>query len=320
MGEGPALTVTLLLLGYAVVLVTAGATVLRRARWTRRAPRLAIVAWYVLSVSAVGAVLLAALGIAVDAAREGPARPCDAPATWSCSPTAAGAPALVALAVALLLVLRVAWCVSRVYAAARGRRHQQLDALAVLGRADDRLGVTVVEHTVPAAYCLPGRVVVTTAALDALDDEGLTAVIAHERAHLRQRHHLLRMTAQALAEAFPHVPGFAVARDEIGRLAELAADDSAARRSGRLTVAAALLTLAEASPVPARAPALTAGGTTAAARARRLIAGERPLGRVRVLLGLTAAALVLAAPVAAITTTTPPPSAGCCTTTHPTHT
>jgi Zn-dependent protease with chaperone function len=69
--------------------------------------------------------------------------------------------------------------------------------------------VTVIDHEAPAVYCLPGRhgrVVVATAALRALDDERLAAVLAHERAHLRQRHHLLRATAEALAVALPFVP------------------------------------------------------------------------------------------------------------------
>ena len=314
---------TLLLLGWAVVLATAGTAVLGRASWSRRAPRTAILAWYTLSLSIIGSVLLAALTIVLDATRGGTSRPCDAPAAWSCSPTAGGAPAVAAALAAVLVIVRIIWCLTRVHVAARGRRHDQLDALTVLGRADTRLGVTVVDHTEPAAYCLPGRVVVTTAALNALDDQGLAAVIAHERAHLRQHHHLLRTTAQALAEAFPYIPAFAAARDQVARLAELAADDAAAKRSGRLTVAAALLTLAEAARPPedaAMAPALTAGGSTAAARARRLIAGERPLGRFRVALGLAAAALVFSAPAAAVAASVPPaPEAGCCTTAQPIH-
>jgi Zn-dependent protease with chaperone function len=316
------MTAALLLLGYSILLATAGTAVLRRAGWTRRAPRLAILAWYALSLSMIGSVLLAGLTVAMNGTRGDAARRCDAPARWTCSPaiTTAGAAVAVASALAVLAVTaRVIWCLTRTHAAASRKRREQLDVLAVLGRPDDRLGVTVIDHAAPAAYCLPGRhgrVVVTTAALGALDDDRLAAVLAHERAHLRQRHHLLRTTAEALAEALPCVPALAIARDEVARLAELAADDAAARRSGRLTVAAALLALAEAMPVAA--PALTAGGTTSAARARRLIGGERPLGHVRVLLGLAATVIVISAPMAAmaaVTATTPVTSgAGCCTT------
>ena len=350
------MTAALLLLAYAGVLATAGTASLRRAVWPRRAPRLAILAWFTLSVSMIGSVLMAGLTVVMDTARGDGARPCDAPARWTCSPTVTTAGAAVAVAAGLAVLAiaaRLLWSLTRTYAATSRSRRDQLDALAVLGtpltgfrggavraggttpaaasraaggREDDRLGVTVIDHAAPAAYCLPGRhgpVVVTTAALRALDDDRLAAVLAHERAHLCQRHHLLRTTAEALAAAFPWAPTLAAARDQVARLAELAADDAAAKRSGRLTVAAALLALAEAMPVTAPvltagAPALTAGGTATATRAHRLITGERPLGHVRVLVGLAAAVVVFSAPVAAIAAATSSTSstsgAGCCTT------
>lgn len=307
------------LLAYAVVLATAGGAVLRRSAWTPRAPRLAILAWFAVALSAVGSVLLAGLTVAIHAGGGG-ARRCGAPASWTCAPavtTAGGVAAAAAGAVALVLAARLLWCLTRTYAAASRTRHRQLDALAVVGRVDERLGVTVVDHSAPAAYCLPGRhgrVVVTTAALAALDEPGLAAVLAHERAHLGQRHHLLRATTEALAAALPYVPVLRGARTEVARLTELAADDAAARRSGRRVVAAALLTLAEAaSSPPPPTPALAAGGTFAAARARRLIGAERPLSRPRLLLGLAALALVVAAPVAAVVASPAPGRpADCC--------
>jgi hypothetical protein len=91
------------------------------------------------------------------------------------------------------------------------------------------------------------------------------------------RHHLLVSLGAVPAAAFPWVTAFRTARDEIARLAELAADDAAATRSPRLAVAEALLTLGAA---PAGAAALGAGGSSAAARVRRLIAAPNPLGRM----------------------------------------
>jgi Zn-dependent protease with chaperone function len=316
--------VALTLLGYAALLATAGAGVLGRASWPRRAPRLAILAWQALSLSTIGSVLLA--GVLTELAVTGgdAARRCGAPAPWPCSPAATPAGLALAIAAAaptVAVTARVIWCLTTTYAAARGRRNHQLDALAVLGRPDERLGVTLIDHATPSAYCLPGRhgrIVVTTAALTALDEDHLAAVLAHERAHLRQRHHLIRTTAEALSRAFPWVPAFTTAGEQIGRLSELAADDAAARHSGRLTVAAALLTLAEATPATMPTPALTAGGATAATRAHRLIRGTPPLGRTRVLLGLAAAALVVSAPAVAAAASTPTtPSTACCTTAAP---
>jgi hypothetical protein len=61
---------------------------------------------------------------------------------------------------------------------------------------------------------------------------------------------------------------FAVAARQVAYLVEVAADDAAARRSPRLTVASALLAVASAG-VPAGA--LGAGGSAAAQRIQRLI-------------------------------------------------
>jgi len=83
------------------------------------------------------------------------------------------------------------------------------------------------------------------------------------------------------------------------------ADDAAARRHQRHTVAAALLQVAE-----ARAPAagLAAGGPTAVARVRRMLAPARPVSlpaRILATAAVTAALLlpvaVAAAPAAAAT-------------------
>jgi Zn-dependent protease with chaperone function len=300
--------IALLLLAYAAFLAFPAAGALRRAGWTERAPRLGIITWQALSVSIIGSALLAGLTATVRATQIGGiSRQCHAAVRWSCPPDITpGGAALAAIggATTLALAVRIVWCLATAYAAAGRLRHRQLDALTVLGRADTRLGATLIEHATPAAYCLPGRhgrIVVTTAALAALDDAQLTAVLAHERGHLRQRHHLVLAAAQAFARAFPPLPVFRVARDQIARLTELAADDSATRRADRLTIAEALLTLAQAAPAagPANVPALAAGGTGSAARARRLIAAPRPLGRVRMLLGLAAAGAILTAPLLA---------------------
>ena len=60
----------------------------------------------------------------------------------------------------------------------------------------------------PAAYCVSGRppaIVVTTAALGALDDRQLDAVVAHERAHLAGHHPQHRRR--------PAQPGCGLSRD-----------------------------------------------------------------------------------------------------------
>ncbi len=114
--------------------------------------------------------------------------------------------------------------------------------------------------------------VVSTAALAVLGPGQLQAVLAHERAHLRSRHHLTLTASSALARAFPHVPLLAQASAELAVLAEMAADDAAARRHDPGDLAAALVILARAG---VRAAALTASGPAATARIHRLLAPPR---------------------------------------------
>lgn len=192
-------------------------------------------------------------------------------------------------------------CFTVVLARAAAERKRQRDVLAVIGRIDRRLDAVIVEHEQAVAYCLPGRhqrVVLSTAALAALDADQLRAVLAHERAHLRGRHDLLIAAVAALADAFPHVPLFAAAQAHVARLIELRADDVAHQATERLTLAEALLALA-ASPTPA--PALGAAGSTTAARIHRLIQPHHPLGHTRTALAGISAAAMLVAPMLMLT-------------------
>jgi Zn-dependent protease with chaperone function len=160
---------------------------------------------------------------------------------------------------------------ARAWRAARGQR----ELLALAGRSQPGLpGVTVLDHPVPLAYCLPrrvggrpGPVVVTTGALAQLDPAQLAAVLAHEHAHQTRRHHALLLAAQVLRIGFPWLPAARTAHTSIARLVELAADDAAVHCHRPADVAAALAKLAAA---PAAGLGLGAGGPTSIERVRRL--------------------------------------------------
>ncbi|MGR8011958.1 M56 family metallopeptidase [Streptomyces hypolithicus] len=159
----------------------------------------------------------------------------------------------------------------------------------------DRL--VVLEGERPDAWWLPGsapQLVLTTAALRRLKGRQLDAVLAHEQGHARARHDWLLHCASALAVGFPQIPVFAAFRDEMHRLVELAADDVASRRFGRLTIALALVELGEErgvfGPCPTPQAQLPQRVDRLLAAAPRLTAGRR--------LRLTAAAsLVPAVPL-----------------------
>nr|BFE80585.1 hypothetical protein GCM10020093_031860 [Planobispora longispora] len=194
---------------YAIAAVGRLPRLLGRGTWAERAPRLAISIWLAACVSAVASVALAAFAAAIPASvvGHGLAAFFEACAALLSDGDLALSPgARAALLGAVLVVARVTHCGAAVLVRARRERRRHADLLAVLGRHDGGLGAVVLEHDEAAAYCLPGRqgkTVITTAALESLAPEQVAAVLAHERAHLRGRHHLVLAAVEAFSVAFP---------------------------------------------------------------------------------------------------------------------
>jgi Zn-dependent protease with chaperone function len=290
----------LLLAGYAVAVAAAGTWWLPRAFWPRRLPRLGIMVWQALTFTVVASGLLAGLILAIPCLRVW----ADWASMTACAMSLRAQYATVGGAVTstagglltLSVVVRLAWFTGSALTSARRSRARHDEVLAVVGRRGPVPGMMLLEDDRPAVYCVPGRrrIVFTTGAMRRLNGHQLDAVLAHERAHLTGRHHLVIILAAALRRAFPHVPFFAAAASQVSCLVEMAADDAAARRAHRLTLADALLTLA-AARVPAGA--LGAGGTAGAQRIQRLIDSPRPDSRGRRL--VTSAVALIAAPAVA---------------------
>ncbi|MGW2155940.1 M56 family metallopeptidase [Nonomuraea sp. NPDC001699] len=270
----------------------------RAAKWADRAPRLAIALWQAGAASVVASAVLAALAFAVPAEVVGHGlaglfEVCASMLGDGSGVTQVGSAAIPAAAA---VVARVVCCGGVVLVRASVERRRHAAMLRLLGRRDAELGAVVIDYDERLAYCVPGRraqTVITTSALRALTPEQIAAVLEHERAHLRGRHHLVLAGAEALVRAFPRVPLFEQARTEIARLVELLADDVAARRHPRAQIAAALVSLAT-----GRAPAFTlgAGGETALTRVRRLLGPEQPLRRRERLTGRLLVSALLGGP------------------------
>jgi Zn-dependent protease with chaperone function len=129
--------------------------------------------------------------------------------------------------------------------------------------------------------CVAGRqptVILTTAAVQALDPGQLDAVLAHERAHLTGRHHRLLALARIGREVLPFLPLMRDAEQQVTRLVELHADDAATRARDPRLLATALVVLATAA---GPASALAAGATDSVQRIHRLLGPSEPLGRAR---------------------------------------
>ncbi|MFF4586177.1 M56 family metallopeptidase [Streptomyces sp. NPDC001388] len=244
----------LLLLG---ALTAVGAPrLLARADWPDREPVVALWAWQCV----VAAVLLCcALSMTLSAAAAWQAvrghvfapAPRGVVEAYALGPTGAwAAGTAVALACAGLwsgaMLVRE---VTRARARSRSRRAElRLRAPLLPGEETTAGRLVVLEGERPDAWWLPGaapRLVLTTAALRRLKGRQLDALLAHEQGHARARHDWLLHSSSALATGFPQVPVFAAFRDEMHRLVELAADDMASRRFGRLTTALALVELNE---------------------------------------------------------------------------
>jgi Zn-dependent protease with chaperone function len=290
---------------YAVVLSVAVPPLLVRATWVDRAPRLAIATWQALTVAVVSSLALAGLSWALPIAGLGGTGLIDllqacamALRQQYSTPTGVSIGIGGALLAGFVLT-RCMWSLASTGARMSRERNAHRRVLDMVGRPDPDRGIVILDSAAAAVYCMPGlhrRTVVTTAALHALTDEELTAVLAHERAHLAERHDLALAFSVALSRAFLGLPPFRAAERETARLVELRADDVAAARTHRLTVAAALLAVVAVAPHAVPAAALGAAGAGAAARVRRLLPPRRPVGRISAIAVSAAIALLLAAP------------------------
>ncbi|ADL47495.1 M56 family metallopeptidase [Micromonospora aurantiaca (nom. illeg.)] len=185
-------------------------------------------------------------------------------------------------------------CTQRAYRAHRARRaHADLLTL-VGGPPASGEAVLWIPHPTPMAYSIGGSrgLTVLASAAGDLPAEQLAAVLSHERAHLRERHHLLVGAVEGLAAAVPWLPLTRQAPSAVRLLVELRADAAAVRECGPRAVRDALLTFAGAPHPPS---ALSMAGAEVAIRLQRL-QGYRPDRRN----GLARAALAsatLAAPL-----------------------
>jgi Zn-dependent protease with chaperone function len=292
-------TVAVVLLAYAACLGILGSRMLGRARWTARAPLLAIVTYLAAEWSAIAALGLAGLTLAVHAGAISGGLSHLIGACVRRLQATYGTPGGAAVAgFGLTLSGAVAARTALTHVRAAGRQAlRRAQTARLVGWPEPALGAVLVKHAQPAAYCVAGRqptVILTTGAVRALDPGQLAAVLAHERAHLAGRHHRLVALARIGREVLPFLPLMRDAEKQVARLVELHADDAAARaRDPRLLATALVILVTPASP----ASALAAGATDSVQRIRRLLGPCEPLGPGRRHLLRAAAAALAMTPV-----------------------
>jgi Zn-dependent protease with chaperone function len=249
-------TVAVALLFAALALGVIGPTYLRPAGRPGVHPALALSAWVVTLLAAAAAAVTAAavlvlpdpsvpdgmLGIAV-VCWQAVARGTDVP--WLLL-------ARLVVGITLLVLLsRVAVLFTGSLRAERRHRIERVGALRAVAAVRD--GVWWIPCADPVAFSIGGGwrgIVVASTGLHRLDPVAVEAVLAHERAHLRGRHHLAVALARAAAAALPRVPLCRQAPGAVGVLCELAADAAAVRRCGPEALTRALQEIAAGQGAP----------------------------------------------------------------------
>jgi Zn-dependent protease with chaperone function len=259
---------------------------LGRADWPRRDPLVALLCWQAIGLagglSIIGALLVHGLAPWGHSLPEAwwnwlTRHPAEDPVRgdhWVAQTLAA------VLAAELLGVLLLSW----LRTARTRRRHRDLLELVVQPAAD-LPDTRLLEHPAPVAFCIPGArplLVLSSGMVAELDDDQLAAVVAHERAHLREHHHLLLLPFVAWEAALPVLPAAGRAQAAVRELVEMRADDVALGPlpgpAARRTLARAIVAAAEGAGgagIPSGALAVT--GSATGARVVRLLEPPRPL-------------------------------------------
>lgn len=250
-----------LLLLCAAALLTAPRVLVRIER-LRRSPRAALFVWQALSLSAV-LCLLTAAPLALIHPR---------PRSTFLDVALLVVAAIASIGVLVRLLLN-GHHVGRRIRTARAEHRQLVD---LVGRHEgDHTRVLPSQQL--SAYCLPGsgsRLVITDAALTALPDDQLSAVVAHEEAHLRERHDLILEFFTVLHTATPRPLRTDAALREVALLVEVLADRAARDEVGEVALGRAIVSLAEAASEQDLTPGASAGAGAAATRIRLLAADD----------------------------------------------
>lgn len=240
----------------AVLLAGPVPALMARARRLHHTPLAAMLAWQAVALAAVLSALGAGLSLATDRA-------------WGRQDGWGLLVAGFAVGLTGLVLVRLVLSAHRVGSSLRRFRREHRAEVDLLAERDGRF--SVLDHSVPVAYCIPAvrepRVVVSAATVARLSAEELNAVLAHERAHLAMRHDLVLEAFMVLHRAFPRWVSSDDALREVALLVELLADRAALRSERASALGGALLSVAE-----SRAPAgaMSAGGHDLVERVRVL--------------------------------------------------
>ena len=217
----------------ASLLVAGLSRIASRRLWPRAAAWAIAAAAFALSVSTVGALVVLASPL--------PARIPLVADLGRWNPHAVASHSPVPVLISLVALLALAGLACRLAAELKRLWHEARDALSVTSLGRD--GLVIIEDPLPQAHAVGlgitrrGRVIVSSALLALLDSDERNAVVAHERAHLHERHGLFLAVVRVAAAVNPIVVSM---RDDLRFALERSADEAAAGATERAVVASAL--------------------------------------------------------------------------------
>ncbi len=285
-----ALAVLAVLLAWPVPVILAGA------RWTRRSPAIALILWQSVALAGglamIGSLLLFGLSPYGD----------DLITALRFMDDSTGSPwHWLALAAALLLAAHLLANLVATFVRAEHQRRRHAHLVSLLSEPMGS-GTRLIDSPTPIAYCLPGPLssvtVLSAGLVKLLDEQQLTAVIEHEKAHVAQRHDVVLIAFRAWFAALPWFPIAYRAQREVGLLVEMLADDRARRTVDDDVLAAAITNVGAGADAAASVWAEPGTPDTLHARVARL--AEGPLSTAREALLVGAALALLGVPTAII--------------------
>ncbi|WP_374945371.1 M56 family metallopeptidase [Agreia sp.] len=288
---------------------------LSKAAWPARAPGTALALWQAIALSGGLSMIGALLAFGLTPFENDVGQACallfghllDGPL-----PPQAGALQIVSLAGAVVLGAHLVLSLATTAASTERERRRHRALIALLSSPlQGSPGTRMLDFAAPVAYCLPGVrsiTVLTEGLVRVLDAAQLRAVLAHERAHLRQYHHLVLLAFKAWNIALPWFPIANRAEKAVALLVEMLADDDARREVDDASLATAIAIVGSpwrdgdpgATPVASDEIVPEADPETLGARVSRLVAPPAPLSGPARSLVLAAAIALVATPVAVL--------------------
>lgn len=240
------MSLTLVLLAIATAEFLVAPHLLGRGSWRIRHPESCLLAWYAMFVTGVACTCLAVIRAVVRGMsaqlllqhRDWVSPTTEVMSAWLALAIAGAALSLLGTKLGAMIVrerqLRADFARLAEHA---DTRHQLIDGLSVHLVASAEVVVCSLRRS-------SGEVMLSTAVTDRLSGPQVSALLAHERAHLRGLHDVISRVAALNADCLPGFLTPARMEQSTRLLIELAADRAAARRVGRRTMIDTLTTMA----------------------------------------------------------------------------